>query len=334
MGFTLVELLVVIAIIGVLVALLLPAVQAAREAARRIQCSNNLHQMGLAAQSHVAAKGTLPAGYQRTANDVDKSINFVKRGLFTNLLQYMEGQTVYSQVVFDFAAKGRAFNDDPTRDVVIDGFICPSWPDVKATTSAPAGYEYQIGALATYAGLAGAARPYLADAEYMTSQFGRLPPNGAFTMKETTGAGAGGPFGGGTSKKLLGYARPIKEITDGTSNSLMMGEFVHRECCLGNLVEEPPGNVRPWLYAGFQDGPYSMKVAELTPNTCVTRLAGSCVTGQANNFNHLPMGSFHPGVTQFVYCDGSVRAINDNVQAEIYKSLATVNGDETISEAP
>jgi hypothetical protein len=302
-------------------------VQAAREAARRSQCSNNLHQMGLAAQSYAAVKGTLPAAYARTVDDITKSNNFVKRGLFSSLLQYIEGQSTYNQINFT-APPAQALND-PVRDVVIDTFICPCWPDDKVIKSAPAGYEYQIGALSTYTGVSGARRNR--GESLYSSSFGQLPDNGAFTMKEVEGPSAGGPFGGGSSKRLIGYARNLKEITDGQSNSMMIGEFVHRECCFGQLVEDPPGNARPWLFAGYQDGPYAMKVAENPPNACLTRLPSSCVTGQATNFNWLPMGSFHPGVTQFAYVDGSVHVLSDNVELEVYKDIATVNGDETPS---
>ncbi len=327
LGFTLVELLVVIAIIGVLVALLLPAVQAAREAARRAQCSNNLHQMGVAAQNYAAAKGTLPPAYGRTADDVAKGISFSKRGLFTSLLQYIEGQSTYDRIKFNFSPA--PMYDDPVRDVVIDAFICPSWPDPKVITSAPTGYEYQLGAICTYAGAAGAVRNRGEKLFPSPNGFGQLPDNGAFTMAEIDGPATSNPFGGsGGSKRLIGYARRLKEITDGQSNSMMIGEFVHRECCLGQLVEDPPGNARPWYLAGYLDGPYSMKVAETSPNACVTRLASSCLTGTATYFNHLPMGSFHPGVTQFAYVDGSVHVVTDNVELEVYKDIATVNGDE------
>jgi type II secretory pathway pseudopilin PulG len=321
----LVELLVVIAIIGVLVALLLPAVQAARESARRAQCANNLHQMGVAAQNYAAANGALPPAYDRTAEEIAKGIAFTKRGLFTSLLRFIEGQSAYGKIQFTYAPAD-VFND-PVRDVVIESFLCPSWPDAKVTASAPAGYEYQLGAVCSYSGVSGAVRNR--GESLFGSSFGQLPDNGAFTMKQVEGPASSSPFGGsGPTKRLVGHARRLKEILDGQSNSIMIGEFVHRECCLGQLVEDPPGNTRPWYLAGYQDGPYSMKVAETPPNACVTRLASSCVTGQATHFNHLPMGSFHPGVTQFVCVDGSVRILADNVELEVYKDIATVNGEE------
>lgn len=326
-GFTLVELLVVIAIIGVLVALLLPAVQAAREAARRAQCSNNLHQMGLAAQNYAAAKGTLPPGLDRTLDDYTKNISFVKRGLFTHLLQYIEGQTAYSQVKFDYGST--PYYQDPARDVVIEAYICPAWPDSKVSTSAPPNYEYQLGAVCTYSGVAGAVRGK--GETLFSSTFGQIPDNGAFTMALVSGgaSGSSNPFGGsGGGQKLVGYGRRLKEITDGQSNTFLIGEFVHRECCLSQLVEDPPGNVRPWYVAGYTDGPYSMKVLENPPNVCVTRQASTCITGKATNFNYLPMGSFHSGITQFVFIDGSVHNVTDSIDLEVYKDVATVNGGE------
>ncbi|HMO85784.1 MAG TPA: DUF1559 domain-containing protein, partial [Lacipirellulaceae bacterium] len=310
------------AIIGVLVALLLPAVQAAREAARRAQCSNNLHQMGVAAQNHIAAKGTLPPGYGRTEQDVRQSVNFVKRGLFTELLQYIEGQSAYQQIIFDYQSRGLPYYEDPARDIVIGAYLCPSWPDAAVIQSSLPNYEYQRGAMCTYSGVAGAVRNL---GEEINSSFGRLPINGAFTMRTIPGASLFQPT------VVVGYARPVKEITDGQSNSLMIGEFVHRECCFNALVEDPPGNVRPWYVAGFSDGPYSMKVAEYSPNACLTRQPTSCVTGQGTNFNHLPMGSFHPGVTHFVFVDGSVHLINDNIELNVYRDLATVNGEEVVT---
>ncbi len=95
-GFTLVELLVVIAIIGVLVSLLLPAVNSAREAARRVQCMNNLRQMGLAVNNYISAKKTLPMGYGRTLQHESDNVNFVKRGLFTEMLPFLEETAVYT----------------------------------------------------------------------------------------------------------------------------------------------------------------------------------------------------------------------------------------------
>ncbi|QEG32908.1 DUF1559 domain-containing protein [Bythopirellula goksoeyrii] len=325
-GFTLVELLVVIAIIGVLVALLLPAVQAAREAARRVQCSNNLHQLGLGAQNYASTKNALPMGYGRTLEHVEENINFVKHGLFTDILPYMEQGNIYDQMVFNYYETGQQYHDDPVRDTVIDSFICPSWPDDKVTLSADPGYEYELGALNTYTGVGGAVRNR--GETLIASSFGAIPDNGAFLLEEIR-------YGGGARPRIarIGRERRLSEILDGQSNTFMIGEFVHRACCLGQLVETPPGNVRPWYVSGFSDGPYGFKVLETSPNACVVRNSGDCVTGNAINFNYLPLGSFHPGITQIVNVDGSVHSIADEIDIEIYKDLATANGEEPVNAA-
>ncbi len=322
-GFTLVELLVVIAIIGILVALLLPAVQAARESARRSQCTNNLKQQGLAAQNYASVYKALPYGYGRTALHVTKPVSFVKEGLFNDLLQYMEEQAAYDAIDFVyFNTPGKQFYQDPgqgagqwARDTIIPAFICPDWPDAKVTASVPAGYEYQLGAVSTYAGIGGV----VIDATTTTipSGFGRIPDNGAFTAKKET-------INGGF--QLIGARRKLSQITDGQSNSFMIGEFVHRNCNLGTVKDDiPNSNIRPPYLSGFNDAAYQFKVVENAPNSCIDRNNGV-------DFNYLPMGSFHRGITQFVNVDGSVHIISDDIDLTLYKAMATVRGGEILAE--
>jgi hypothetical protein len=129
----------------------------------------------------------------------------------------------------------------------------------------------------------------------------------------------------GATQQLVGVRRKLSQITDGQSNSLMIGEFVHRDCQFGQFKEDAPGNVRPWYLSGYQDAPYQFKIADSVPNTCARRAD--------TQFNYLPMGSFHPGITMFVKVDGSVHVVNDNIDVTTYKALATVRGNEVISEA-
>jgi hypothetical protein len=307
--------LVVIAIIGILVALLLPAVQAAREAARRSQCTNNLKQMGIAAQNHAATKNVLPMGYGRTLEHVANGASFVKEGLFTALLPYMEEQPVFDLVNFDYYldTPKPPYYQDPARDLVVESYVCPDWPDSRVTPTALTNFEYQLGAVCTYSGIGGAVRN--AGETMVPSGFGPIPNNGVFNVKQVVL----NTF----SRPLIGVARKLSQITDGQSNSFLIGEFVHRNCEFGSFTEEAPGNVRPWYVAGFTDAPYSFKVLENPPNICVTRFD--------INFNYLPLGSFHPGITQFAFVDGSVHLIADNIELEVYKDLATVNGDEVVN---
>jgi len=319
-GFTLVELLVVIAIIGILVALLLPAIQSAREAARRTQCTNNLKQMGLATQNYISARKELPMGFGRTLTHVQKNVNFVKEGIFTALLPYMEEQSVYDLIDFDYYTSGIPYTQDPARDKVVEAYICPNWPDARVTGSAPSGYEYQLGAVCTYSGVGGAVRN--AGEKIIPSGFGPIPNNGAFTVKQE---------GTGLVKSLVGAARKLGQITDGQSNSFLIGEYVHRNCKFNNYPDNPPGtvppgNVRPWYVAGFSDAPYSFKILENPPNICVTR--------DDIAFNYLPLGSYHSGLTQFVFIDGSVHGINNDIDLPVYKDIATVNGGEVVNALP
>jgi prepilin-type processing-associated H-X9-DG protein len=305
--------LVVIAIIGILVGLLLPAVQSAREAARRAQCQNSMRQMGIGVQNYISSHKALPMGVARTMDSITGTNrhNFYKRGLFSSLLQYTEEAATYDRIDFEYYKHGRQYFNDPVRDAVVNIFICPNWNGPTTVSSAPSGFEYQLGAMVTYSGVGGAVRNR--GEKLVISQFGRVPNNGAFYFDEG--------LVNGSFPVALGAERKLGQIKDGQSKSFLIGEFVHRDCNVGQPPQAPPGNVRPWYLAGFGDAPYCFKVLEHPPNSCLSRALGI-------PFNYLPMGSYHAGLTNFAFIDGSVHSINDGVDIEVYKDFATVNGGE------
>ncbi|MGD9126322.1 MAG: DUF1559 domain-containing protein, partial [Planctomycetia bacterium] len=127
-GFTLVELLVVIAIIGILIALLLPAIQAAREAARRMQCSNNLKQIGLAFENYHGAHSCYPSAYIVQAGGVNFNSGTHDAGpgwaWGTLLLPFMEQNPLYEQIDFDYPCWHA--NNEAVAKTPVSGFLCPS----------------------------------------------------------------------------------------------------------------------------------------------------------------------------------------------------------------
>jgi len=292
LGFTLVELLVVIAIIAMLVTLLLPAVQSAREAARRTQCINNLKQMGLACHNYASAQSDqLPPG--NPGNSL--------QGLFSYMLPYLEEQALFDTLDLEGTAHHNANERvNPPRYTPIPAYSCTSYGEVVFRTDGLA--DYQKGAVTTYQAVGGAFTEFQ-EPTITKSQFGELPHNGMFGW---------------------GFQRKLKQVEDGLSKSLAIGEFVHRDFIESNF-SMPPGNTRSWILgANSTVGSYVSKVVVLPPNIRIDRVADGVP------FNHLPFGSAHGNVTNFVMGDGAVRIIVNGVDYSVFQAMATVSGNEPV----
>ncbi|MBA3481747.1 MAG: DUF1559 domain-containing protein [Pirellulales bacterium] len=316
-GFTLVELLVVIAIIGVLVALLLPAVQAAREAARRSQCSNNLKQFGLAYLNYESSKGALPPS----------RVPCHHGSWYSEIWPFLE----------QGALAGRwdpvlSYHFQPLENIQaqVPGFYCPSRR--SAGTGADLlsidgdqrrSVSHRPGALGDYASCSG-------DGHVLTDiDVGLIgsPPNDPGGISQvpdpigTTPVAGIQPCGGTDPDfKFKGMTPQIKlkSITDGTSNTLMVGEkhlptqgFGQGQFC-DSSIYNPDGICHIVRWAGLGYG------IALNPDQLFSA------------YQYTTYGSHHPEVCQFVFVDGSVRTMAVSTDAQSLGYLA-VRNDEQIA---
>jgi prepilin-type N-terminal cleavage/methylation domain-containing protein/prepilin-type processing-associated H-X9-DG protein len=346
-GFTLIELLVVIAIIAVLIALLLPAVQSAREAARRIQCVNNLKQLALAMHNYNDVNGSFPMGDQFGFFLDGGSPSWVRQnaGPFLAMAAFIEqanAYNCYNTQIFLYVAENATVNG-----IGLSTLWCPSDGDVV-------GKRYQG---QPDDGWDGAAIPmtftsYGGNAGVLFYYAGRAIPQALASQNSGIFEHAGRPPQKPGSEPN-GRVVKLGDITDGTSNTVLMGEKSYTRAIEGEDWWGPNW----WTTGLLGDGAYS---ALFPPNFFKSRAASALVPRMfpttKNNYTCLAT-SLHPGGCNFAMCDGSVRFIKDSVQSwnplqivytnestpytavgggalpgyGVYQALHTRNGGEVIS---
>jgi len=329
-GFTLVELLVVIAIIGILVALLLPAIQAAREAARRTQCVNNLHQIGLALHMfHDVKKAVPPSRIDCDHGTWASEIwPYLEEGIVTE--QYDPERSYYYQ-------------PKEVREYQVSVYYCPTRrsggraePGVTLSVSGDdsTGSGHVPGALGDYACSIGDGWDYLGDGGGKDSTLvdpnnNRTIPNGAFRRAPSIGPPLGKCFGFDPDFRLKnGYKALIsfRKIVDGLSKTIFIGEkyvpeihptnggscFGHKVACRDNSIYNPDNHRSHSRYGG-RDGLVLIANGRNDPTV---------------DDNWFPFGSWHPGICHFLLGDSSVHSVNNTFDGITLGQLCNIRDGE------
>jgi prepilin-type N-terminal cleavage/methylation domain-containing protein len=311
-GFTLVELLVVIAIIGVLVALLLPAVQSAREAARRMSCSNNLKQIGLALHNYHDVIRVFPPG-NITEGPCCSTPSFI---IWTiSILPYLEGTNLANR--YDYNQPNEHPNNAFLRTERVPVYECPAdihrGKQYQPASGPGSGLMYRTG---SYRGMGGVGWQFQGEPLYRR-QWDSSDILSTDCPRQRKGVlhwvgrvnGIGNEY---TSER-------IATITDGTSNTLMVGEYTTK------TVER---RTTFWAYAYT-----SFALSNATPDS-LTLIPDyqRCATRGDDNPCKRAWGSFHPGGTiQWVKCDGSIYSFSPNIDLNVYWAMATIAGGESVN---
>ena len=321
-GFTLIELLVVIAIIAVLVGLLLPAVQKVREAAARMQCSNNLKQLGLACHNYVDVYQVLPCQGQSDQASFNQgggyggSRSIDKGSIFVKLLPFFEQANLYSGINFNvvynkppapYDVGSQVVGGMPVRAYALKMLLCPS-DNYIPTTAGFNGSNYapSMGAQSMYS--FGACPAYENSTLPGAATYAQAPYG-----EDSTGGKISGPF------SYLNWAARFADITDGLSNTILLGEI--RPFC------------GSWEWANFpadwaDSTPYYyVTTVPINFPTCPGEGLGNNNSSNEGSPNNQPTNcnsndsfntsqgfkSRHTGGANFVFCDGSVHFIADSI---------------------
>jgi prepilin-type N-terminal cleavage/methylation domain-containing protein/prepilin-type processing-associated H-X9-DG protein len=323
-GFTLIELLVVIAVIGVLVGLLLPAVQKVRESANRSSCSNNLKQIGLALHSYHDTKGYFPGNHRPPAN------NAIRERWFTKILPYLDQGNIWKS--YDETTNWDSSANLPLTSTFLKIAVCPSGLEPgrldvdPATTGGGNGFgNPPIVAITDYAGVYGVYNTF---------------------VQANPGYTAVGDLSGVLTKTDGQYVS-IADVKDGTSNTIFIVESAGRPYLYQGGVKQSAsltvagvnggGWARPasdlWLIGSSKDGtavggPYTINATNgintggTYPLTVGTPPLGTDGSGQ--------IFSFHPSGANVLFTDGSVRFLDESTPAPTVAALVTKSGGEVV----
>jgi prepilin-type N-terminal cleavage/methylation domain-containing protein len=286
-GFTLIELLVVIAIIAILIALLLPAVQQAREAARRTQCRNNLHQIGLALHNYHDTHSCFPprsVGVQVGTTNCHQ-YGAPATGWAALILPFMDEQALYNAINMALPIYGPQ-NTTVSKSKLAQ-YCCPSDTSVDLVSCGNGGCN----------GIS--PNPTVSGSSYVSNGGANNQSGSTCTANTSTG-----PFY--TNSRVR-----IRDIRDGTSNTLAVGE------CEVTIREAAGGGWRPQWAIGYgganqADAAYPMNAYKVG--------------------NVWQYASMHEGGGFFAFCDGQVRFLSENIDMSTYRALSTVANNEIIDD--
>ena len=347
-GFTLIELLVVIAIIAVLISLLLPAVQSAREAARRAQCINNLKQLALACHNYESSQGSFPMGNRAMAdlNQLNACSDYYGYSAFAYVLPFMEQGAGYAS--YNFNVKGDNYPDFASTSPnltagqqLVGSYICPS--DQPLASLDPTTYHTPRNQ-ASY----GMSRGQQENIYFNWALSASLPDTTQPYAQNCN-------YGGGDGMFMPESVVRIQGVTDGTSNTFLFGE-------MSRFKNEPASSgfyfsnvVGAWGDSSFFSGGVRITggafvIPKLNaPADTTGSLLGLCfgtavqppdwfdpVKNAAGlnacmNLGQWGFHSLHPGGANFAFADGSVKFIKESINWQSYRALGTRAGGEVIS---
>ena len=333
-GFTLIELLVVIAIIAVLIALLLPAVQAAREAARRMQCTNNLKQIGLAMHNYQSSNNCLPQGTRGCCwgTWLVTVLPFVEQQAMYNawnasgnnsgVAGYVDSELRYAGICNTTVTTSR-----------ISAYSCPSDPNAQAVSNITAGGKNIT------------SHNYVLNFGNTTHQQSQLTDNSiTYTFSGAPFGDVGSPnsdIAGATAAGAINRNVDFNALTDGLSNTMMASEVLIGQSSANNDLRGfswwgygatytgflPPNSTRP---DSMQSSGYC-NVAAIASNPPCTQGASVTINNATFVQVYTAARSKHPGGVNSTFCDGSVRFLKNTVSRNTYMAIASARGGEVVS---